>query len=210
MLLSAPEGVGIVSGDSMQLYAQDSLTLTAGKQVDIGAGGKFTVTAGEQISLCSRQGTKMFAARGDIDVQAQGGKFTSWSTDDSHIASGRKMTVTAQDELVLICGGAYIRLKGGNVEIGGPGKLLVKNGGIKKSGSASMQGVMKSFDPESFDEKFVVSNALTGDPISNLPYRITLPDGKNIEGITSVAGETGLARSEAVDNMVLTFFPAGK
>ena len=121
LLLSAPKGVGIVSGDSMQLYAQDSLTLTAGKHVDIGATKKFTVAAGDQISLYSRQGTKMFAAKGDIDVQAQGGKFTTWSTDDTHVASGKKMTVTAQNELVLICGGAYIKLKGGNVEIGGRG-----------------------------------------------------------------------------------------
>ncbi|WP_238486131.1 type VI secretion system Vgr family protein [Rahnella perminowiae] len=165
LLLSAPKGVGIVSGDSMQLYAQDSLTLTAGKQVDIGATKKFTVAAGEQISLYSRQGTKMFAAKGDIDVQAQGGKFTTWSTDDTHIASGKKMTVTAQDELVLICGGAYIKLKGGNVEIGGPGKLLVKNQGISKNGPGSMQGAMKSFEPENFDEKFALVHPLSGEPI---------------------------------------------
>ncbi|MFO6300689.1 DUF2345 domain-containing protein, partial [Rahnella selenatireducens] len=210
LLLSAPQGVGIVSGESMQIYAEDSLTLTAGQQVDIGAAKKFTVAAGEQISLYSRQGTKMFAAKGDIDVQAQGGKFTTWSTDDTHVASGKKMTVTAQDELVLICGGAYIKLKGGNVEIGGPGKLRVKNGGIVKQDAASMQGVMKSFEPESFDEKFVVSHALTGHPISNIPYRITMPDGKIIEGITSATGETDLAQSEIVDDMVLTFLPAGK
>ncbi|HBZ14759.1 MAG TPA: type VI secretion system tip protein VgrG [Pantoea sp.] len=210
LLLSAPKGVGIVSGDSMQLYAQDSLTLTAGKQVDIGAASKFTVAAGEQISLYSRQGTKMFAAKGDIDVQAQGGKFTTWSTDDTHIASGKKMTVTAQDELVLICGGAYIKLKGGNVEIGGPGKLLIKNGGIKKTSPASMQSAMKSFDPESFDEKFIVSHSLTGDPIRNIPYRITMPDGKIIEGVTSATGETALSQSEIVDDMILSVFPKAK
>lgn len=210
LLLSAPKGVGIVSGDSMQLYAEDSLTLTAGKQVDIGASKKFTVAAGEQISLYSRQGTKMFAAKGDIDMQAQGGKFTTWSTDDTHIASGKKMTVVAQEELVLICGGAYIKLKGGNVEIGGPGKLLIKNSGIKKAGAASMQSAMKSFGPENFDEKFVISNVLTSSPISNLPYRITMPDGKIIEGITSATGETGLSQSEVVDDMVLAFLSTGK
>ena len=201
LLLSAPKGVGIVSGDSMQLYAQDSLTLTAGKQVDIGATKKFTVAAGDQISLYSRQGTKMFAAKGDIDVQAQGGKFTTWSTDDTHIASGKKMTVTAQDELVLICGGGYIKLKGGNVEIGGPGKLLVKNHGISKNGSGSMQGAMKSFEPENFDEKFALVHPLSGEPIPNAKYRMTLPDGSVQEGVTDAAGKTALVQSTLLDGM---------
>src|SRR5471032_47857 len=182
LLLSAPKGVGIVSGDSMQLYAQDSLTLTAGKQVDIGATKKFTVAAGHQIKQHSRQENKMFAAKGDIDVQAQGGKFTTWSTDDTHVASGKKMTVTAQDELVLICGGAYIKLKGGNVEIGGPGKLLVKNGGIVKQGSASMQSAMKSFEPEQFNEGFVVTHPLNGKPLASQNTKSRWMTGRSLKG----------------------------
>jgi type VI secretion system secreted protein VgrG len=73
-----------------------------------------------------------------------------------------------------------------------------------------MEGVMKSFEPSTFDEKFVVTNALTGHPIANLPYRITMPGGKVIEGVTSASGETELAQSEIVDDMILTFNPALK
>ena len=62
------------------------------------------------------------------------------SAQDTHITSGKKLVITAQDELTLICGGGYIKIQGGNVEIGGAGKLLVKNQGISKQGSASMQG----------------------------------------------------------------------
>jgi type VI secretion system secreted protein VgrG len=178
--------------------------------MDLGAQKDLTVAAGKQISLYSREGAKLFTSRGDIDVQAQGGNVTTWSTQDTHISSGRKLVVTAQDELTLICGGGYIKLKGGNVEIGGPGRLLVKNAGISKAGAANMQSVMKSFSPETFDEKFVVTNALTGHPIANLPYRITMPGGKVIEGVTSASGETELAQSEIVDDMILTFNPALK
>ena len=210
LLGSAPQGVALVSGGDMQLSAQDNLTLTAGKQMDLGAQKDLTVAAGKQISLYSREGAKLFTSRGDIDVQAQGGNVTTWSTQDTHISSGRKLVVTAQDELTLICGGGYIKLKGGNVEIGGPGRLLVKNAGISKAGAANMQSVMKSFSPETFDEKFVVTNALTGHPIANLPYRITMPGGKVIEGVTSASGETELAQSEIVDDMILTFNPALK
>lgn len=107
--------------------------------------------------------------------------------------------------MTLICGGGYIKIKGGNVEIGGPGKLLVKNAGIKKAGSGSLQGAMKSFEPESFDEKFKLTHSLTQEPLSNQRYRIKLPGGKLIEGVTSESGETSLTQSQATDDMEITW-----
>ncbi|MBV5097596.1 DUF2345 domain-containing protein, partial [Tenebrionicola larvae] len=175
-----------------------------------GAHKDFTVAAGKQISLYSREGAKLFSSHNNIDIQAQGGDVTTWSTQDTHISSGKKLIVTAQDELTLVCGGGYIKIKGGNVEVGGPGKLRIKNAGISKQGPASMQGVMKNYAPESFDEKFVVTHALTGDPIANLPYQIKLPDGKIIKGVTSATGETELLQSEMVDDMILSFLPIEK
>ncbi|MEG7465387.1 type VI secretion system tip protein VgrG [Enterobacter hormaechei] len=160
ILGSAPKGMALVSGEDMQLSASDNMTLTAGKQLDVGAQNDFTLAAGKQLSLYSREGAKLFSSQNDIDIQAQGGNITTWSTQDTHVSSGRKMVITAQDELTLICGGGYIKINGGNVEIGGPGKLLIKNTGIRKAGTGSMQGVMKSFEPSTFDEKFVIRNAL--------------------------------------------------
>ncbi|WP_251843320.1 type VI secretion system Vgr family protein, partial [Enterobacter hormaechei] len=133
ILGSAPKGMALVSGEDMQLSASDNMTLTAGKQLDVGAQKDFTLAAGKQLSLYSREGAKLFSSQNDIDIQAQGGNITTWSTQDTHVSSGRKMVITAQDELTLICGGGYIKINGGNVEIGGPGKLLIKNTGIRKA-----------------------------------------------------------------------------
>lgn len=177
ILGSAPKGMALVSGEDMQLSASDNMTLTAGKQLDVGVRKDFTLVAGKQLSLYSREGAKLFSSQNDIDIQAQGGNITTWSTQDTHISSGRKLIVTAQDELTLICGGGYIKISGGNVEIGGPGKLFIKNSGIKKAGSGSMQGVMKSFEPECFDEKFIIRNALTQEPLPGKAYKITMPNG---------------------------------
>ncbi len=116
-------------------------------------------------------------------------------------SSGKKMVVTAQDELTLICGGGYIKIKDGNIEVGGPGKLLIKNAGIKKAGSGSMQGVMKSFDPSTFDEKFVITHPVTGKPLANQNYDIHMPDGKILSGITDSSGNSSLIMSKAVDGL---------
>jgi len=203
LLGSAPHGVALASGEDMLLSAQDNLTLVAGKQLDVGAQKDFTLAAGKQLSLFSRQGAKLFAARGDVDVQAQGGNLTTWSTQDTLISSGKKVVITARDELTLICGGGYIKIKGGNVEIGGPGKLRVKNQGISKKGSGSLQGVMKSFEPETFDEKFIIRSALTKEPLPDKAYKITMPDGSVISGVTDASGATSLNASEVIDDMVI-------
>ncbi|MGK3144627.1 DUF2345 domain-containing protein [Pantoea sp. C2G6] len=104
-----------------------------------------------------------------MDIRAQGGSVTTWSTQDMHISSGRRLVVTAQDELTLACGGGYIRLKGGNVEVG-PGSLLIRSAEIRKGGPGSMQGVMKSFEPDTFDEKLIIS----------YPFAVNLSQTRNM------------------------------
>ncbi len=201
ILGSAPKGMALVSGEDMQLSASDNMTLTAGKQLDVGAQKDFTLAAGKQLSLYSREGAKLFSSQNDIDIQAQGGNITTWSTQDTHVSSGRKMVITAQDELTLICGGGYIKISGGNVEIGGPGKLLIKNTGIRKAGTGSMQGVMKSFEPSTFDEKFVITHPVSGKPLANQNYDIHLPDGKILSGVTDSSGNSALIMSKAIDGL---------
>ncbi|CZY28645.1 type VI secretion system Vgr family protein [Enterobacter hormaechei] len=201
ILGSAPKGMALVSGEDMQLSASDNMTLTAGKQLDVGAQNDFTLAAGKQLSLYSREGAKLFSSQNDIDIQAQGGNITTWSTQDTHVSSGRKMVITAQDELTLICGGGYIKISGGNVEIGGPGKLLIKNTGIRKAGTGSMQGVMKSFEPSTFDEKFVITHPVSGKPLANQNYDIHLPDGKILSGVTDSSGNSSLIMSKAIDGL---------
>ena len=198
---SAPKGMALVSGEDMQLSASDNLTLTAGRQLDVGAQKDFTLAAGKQLSLYSREGAKLFSSHNDIDIQAQGGNLTTWSTEDTHISSGKKLVVTAQDELTLVCGGGYIRIRGGNVEIGGPGKLFIKNTGIKKAGSGSMQGVMKSFEPSTFDEKFVITHPVSGKALANQNYEIHMPDGKVLSGTTDASGNSSLITSQAIDGL---------
>lgn len=201
LLGSAPDGIALVSSDNVQMASEKNITLTASKQVDIGAIKNFTLAAGEVMSFFSRLGAKFFSANGNIDIQAQDGEITTWSTKDTNISSGKRMVLSAQDELILVCGGGYIKLKGGNVEIGGPGKLLVKNSGIQKRGSESMKSVMHSFSPESFNERFVVTHPISGKPLADQNYEIHLPDGNIVSGTTDAEGRSSMLESEAIDGL---------
>jgi len=86
---------------------------------------------------------------------------------DFTLAAGKRLSLYSREGTKLYSSqhDIDIQVQGGNVEIGGPGRLLIKNSGIRKAGSGSMQGVMKSFEPSTFDEKFIIRNALTKEPI---------------------------------------------
>ncbi len=73
---------------------------------------------------------------------------------------------------------------------------------IRKADIGSMQGVMKSFEPSTFDEKFVIRNALTKEPIPGKAYKITMPDGSVVSGITDASGATSLNSSDVIDMII--------
>jgi len=65
ILVSAPAGIALTSGEHLQLSAADNLIAIAGGNADIGVMKRFTVAAGETVSLfAQRLGMKLFAAKG--------------------------------------------------------------------------------------------------------------------------------------------------
>ncbi|AWH87891.1 DUF2345 domain-containing protein [Limnobaculum parvum] len=202
ILASAPQGIGLTSGEHMQIATAQNMTLTAGDQIDIGAIKDVTVAAGGGIGLYALEsGMKLFASNNDIDIQAHQGQISTWSTKDTLISSGKRMVISAQDELILVCGGGYIKIAGGKVEIGAPGELLLKTAGITKQGASSQEGAMKSFDPNTFKERFVITNQSTGETLPNQKYRVTTSSGNIIEGITGEDGLTELMEFSAIDRV---------
>ena len=130
IVASAPEGVGIASGQHMQLAARRQMFVTAGDGLDIGAFKRITAAAGEAISLfAAKLGIRIFAAQGKVQIQAQG--------DGMELMSMQDMVVSSSDGEVMITGrkgvtlgdgsGAYIKLSGGKIILGSPaGEIEVK------------------------------------------------------------------------------------
>ncbi|MEA9393588.1 DUF2345 domain-containing protein, partial [Acerihabitans sp. TG2] len=85
-------------------------------------------------------GIKMFAAAGRIQIQAQNDALEMLSKKDMTIVShDGKVTISAKTELLLACGEAFVRIKDGNVDIGGPGNVVIKCGTLAKQGAATQQ-----------------------------------------------------------------------
>ncbi|WGS40186.1 type VI secretion system tip protein VgrG [Burkholderia sp. JSH-S8] len=140
ILLSAPDAIALTSGKHLQVAASKGVAVMAGDSVDIGGGKNFTVAAGQAVSLfADRKGMRLIAANDDVVLQAQTGAMTLSSTKDMTITSASgHMTVSAKQSMTLTCGGAYIKLENGNVEIACPGDIIQKSGGFYWDGPSSL------------------------------------------------------------------------
>ncbi|MGQ9074939.1 type VI secretion system Vgr family protein [Klebsiella pneumoniae] len=152
---------------------------------------RFTVAAGEAVSLLARKaGMKLFAAKGKIEIQAQDDALEATAKKDITVTSVEgRVEITAAEELVVNCAGAYIRLSGGNIELGCPGNILLKSANVQKMGKADFR-VPPLELPKGFEERFTVKDQKTGEIVPFARYRITTEKGQVFEGRADADGKT--------------------
>jgi type VI secretion system secreted protein VgrG len=207
ILLSAPEGIGAVTPKSIQLSAGEHLTATARANADFSVGRDFTVAAGQAVSLFAAQnGMKALAANGKVDIQAQRSEMGLASRDDMSIASANgRVTITAKQEILLVCGGSYLRITPSGIEDGTRGDRTIHSASYQKLGPQGVSAA-SSLVPSAvnaFDQAYVVNWSGTPIPAGNAKYQL-YSEGKLIaEGVTNEKGETSLKQSDVPQDMVL-------
>ncbi|EON4226774.1 type VI secretion system Vgr family protein [Escherichia coli] len=191
MLLHAPDGIGMVSARALRIASgSESVGIMSGDNTDISAGQSFTVVAEGAVSLLSRnQGMQLLAAKGRVNIQAQSDDLSMSSQQNLDIQSSEgKVTVSANQELILACGGAYIKLSGGNIELGCPGQILLKSTNMQKMGPTSLD-IASVEMPRGFGGGFILTDE-AGVPQPSTPYRLTTAEGDILQGITDENGKT--------------------
>ncbi|EKK5435798.1 type VI secretion system tip protein VgrG [Enterobacter hormaechei] len=192
MLASAPAGIGILSPETVRVASGGaSIGLMSGKNTDISAGQSFTVAVGEAVSLFAQAaGMKMYAGAGMVDIQAQADAVNVSALQDITVISGQgSVKVNASQELVLSCGGAYIKLSGGNIELGCLGNILLKAANVNQTGPASLDTPPVTF-PKGYSEGFITTSSESGAVKPFTTYRITTAEGEVYNGVSSATGET--------------------
>ena len=192
LLASAPAGIGIISPEAVRLASGGaSIGLMSGKNTDISTGQSFTVAASEAVSLFAQAaGMKMYAGAGKVDIQAQADAMNVSALQDITVASGQgSVKVNASKELILSCGGAYIKLSGGNIELGCPGNILLKAANVNQTGPASLDTPPVTF-PKGYSEGFTTISSVSGAVKPFTTYKITTAEGEIYEGISGADGET--------------------
>ncbi|KVZ12775.1 type VI secretion protein Vgr [Burkholderia ubonensis] len=140
ILMSAPSGIGLTSGEHLQVNADRNLIATAGGNFDVGIMRNFTVAAGRQVSLFAQaQGVRVTAAKQDVVVQARTGAMALSSSKDMRFTStDGSILATSRGALTLTSGGAYLKIDGGNIELGCPGDITLKCGNFHWTGPGNL------------------------------------------------------------------------
>ncbi|AVF37537.1 DUF2345 domain-containing protein [Rahnella sikkimica] len=192
IVVSAPDGIGLVSPKTIRLASgSESIGLMSGTNTDISAAKSFTAVAGEAVSLFAQaNGMKLIAGKGKIDIQAQDDNIETLAKKDINVTSAEgKITVTASTELVLTCGGAYIKLSGGNIELGAPGNILLKSANVLKMAASSLNSPPPEM-PKAFAATYTSTDEKTGAILPFTRYRVTTGEGDTYEGTTDEFGKT--------------------
>ncbi|WP_425327794.1 type VI secretion system Vgr family protein [Pseudomonas nitroreducens] len=191
LLLHAPEGIGVVSRQTVRLASgAESVGIMAGHNVDIGADRDITAVAQKTISLFAHgAGMQLKAGAGKVELHAQSDDLHALAQQDVKIEStSSRVEITAPQELLLHCGGAYIRIKDGNIELGAPGNIYLKAAHVQKQGATSL-----NITPTPLPAGYSAGYTLTDQhqqPMPFTPYRVTSPEGEVFEGVTDLAGRT--------------------
>ncbi|MFH5249622.1 type VI secretion system Vgr family protein [Burkholderia semiarida] len=192
VLVSAPDGMGLVSGTDLQLSAKDHLIATAGGNADIGVMKRFTVAAGELVSIFAQKlGMKLFAACGKVEIQAQSDEMHLLSDKDMRMTSANgRVTIEAKSELILKCGGSYIRISSTGIEDGTQGNRTIKSAAFSRQGPSSLAESMNTWKHAKFADTYVVRNPSTGEPLANVQAEIKRDDGGVLKVLTDESGQT--------------------
>ena len=194
ILLSAPKGVAIASGEHLQLAASKNLIANAGNHADIGVVKNMFIGVGQALSVFVRKaGIKLFANKGAISVQAQNDLMELLAQKSIVITSTEdEIKITAKKKITLNGGGSYIRLDACGIEAGTPGEYNVKAGYYGRKPKAKLTPELMAFPVIESGEYNIQFNFKDDDgiPYANTRYIAFMADGTRKEGITDENGKT--------------------
>ncbi|MFV0575020.1 MAG: pesticin C-terminus-like muramidase, partial [Vibrio sp.] len=152
LLMSAPSGIAQVTPKTIQLAAGNNITASSRQHTNVTSLKNITMAAGQAVSVfAQKMGIKAFAAQGKVEIQAQDDEMALDSLKDMRLRSNQgQQILSAKEGIILSSGGAYIKIKDGEIELGAPNKVAVKSAVLQKLGPASHEEKGLMFQKSSF------------------------------------------------------------
>lgn len=130
------------------------------------------------------------------------------SANDMRITSVNGcVIVEAKKELLLKCGGSYIRISSTGIEDGTQGNRIVKSAAFGRQGPSSLGESMNTWKHALCDEQFVLTWPFDAKPLANRKFSIIREDGSVIRGVSDAQGKTGIQKSLFTDGVRLRIDP---
>ncbi|QUG75044.1 type VI secretion system tip protein VgrG [Erwinia sp. E602] len=161
ILMSAPDGMALVSGNSLQLTADENLTATAGKHADISVVKNLFIGVGQALSVFVRKmGIRLTANQGPVQIQAQNDLLALLARKEIGIISTEdEIKIIAKKRITLNGGGSYITIDANAIESATLGDHRVRAGHYERQQRHSVNEPLHELPEKAKDPslKFFVS-----------------------------------------------------
>ena len=206
--VTAPAGMALTTPKTLVSYAGVNIDTVAMQHMQLTSGERFNLNAGKGISLFSHmEGISQIAHNGKFVMQSQHDDMQIDSAKDIKVTAGKRLIVMAEEEVMLIVsGGAYLKLKGGNVEVGGPGPMTIKTDGHYWNGPASANTELPTFDKGEFGRVPRLLRATDGEPIEGADMFVQRAGDSALSGTSDDAGKGTKIVSDQVQRMRAMFY----
>lgn len=205
MLGSSEESMGFTTRASAQMVGDEYLNFVSGKNTYWAVGKSLVASVAEKISVfVQRAGMKLIAGKGAIDIQALTDQLRLLSELGLTLKSNNgSIEIDAKTELTLKCGGSYIRITSSGIEDGTRGARTIKSASFSRQGPSSVAKQMNSLAKPAFNDKYVLRDRVTGDPLKNHPYEIVRGDGTTLNGVTDELGHTAEQKNNDIETVMI-------
>ncbi|WEF35290.1 type VI secretion system Vgr family protein [Pseudoduganella chitinolytica] len=206
--VTAPEGIAVTTPKTLVSYAGVNVDTVAQQHMQLTSGQRFNLNAGKGISLFSHMdGIAQIAHHGKFLMQSQHDDMQIDSAKDVKATAGKRFIVMAEEEVTLIVGGgAYLKLKGGNVELGGPGSLTVKTDGHHWNGPASASTEMPKFEAGDFSRTPRLLRPTDGKPVEGMKLHVEREGDSPLSGQSNAAGEGEKITGDTLQRLKAFFY----
>ncbi|MCS6474394.1 DUF2345 domain-containing protein, partial [Burkholderia pseudomallei] len=110
------------------------------------------------------------------------------------------------DEVVFVTsGGAYLKLRGGDIELGCPGTFTVKSAGHVWDGPASMSVDMPTFGQETLGRVPTLIRSTDGNAATGFVGEVKKPSGPLSDLSSNAAGELPAIDADQFERMAVQF-----
>jgi type VI secretion system secreted protein VgrG len=154
LILNASSGIGMTTPNELVLVAEKNLDTISQRDTQQTTARRWIHNAGERISLfvhgvAGKANLKLIAAKGHVLLKAQKGDVNIVADQNVRFyANQKQFEGVAEEELLIKCGGAYIRLKGGKIDVHAPGQISIKGSNVNFVSPQSIAAEAKTLEPK--------------------------------------------------------------
>ncbi|WP_373989473.1 type VI secretion system Vgr family protein [Duganella sp. BuS-21] len=206
---SAPDGILLGSEKNIAIGAQTNLDLVCSSDIQLSGGKNVFVRALKSVSVFAHGlGMKLVAAKGNVLVQAHNGDIELTATGKIKISAGQGIEIMSP-EVKIAAKGAQVNVGNGEITQQSKGVHAIKSSKFTHTtgGGGDVNEIKFPSTEVETDERVILFQSQTGEPIVGRRYRLDLPDGSSVEGVTDAEGRTSLATGKEIGDIEVTIFP---